>query len=604
MNTDAQNNKFNEVEFLTKASECQQSIGDEVYDNLCKLIQVTFDVRAVSFYSFLKSTNVYSLRAFSGFKVEDYSQLTIKADAIAIESVKQNKVCLIEDVSDANGYNNKRLVEKYQLKKMICVPIFSANLFSERKSWQGEILGIFCIYPNSGADTEVLVSACERFSSLIAQTIKSSVSYSRLIFLDQLRSCILTSKDIGSFFHKTLDVAKNFCNIEAASIFIYDDRSSILRLSKTTGLKASKENSENREIFYRLSDTNNTVSAFIKGYTHAHIWGKGDSVKLRFLEKLKGARKASLYIPISVSQNVIERISKNNPNHNCYGVLRLVNRSVKFGSNKHSSCFGWEDVYMAEFMAELLAIQSYAYESIMKKEHIVEKSLHSLQSNVMAVLGNLEILQERAGIKDNISSLFSYTIPNSLAQLESINQQLTMFSTGAINFKSINLEGIKLGGEVMSKIREFAQKIKYNYGVERVDLDLDSFLGERIRKLPLVLGNSEMCLNLLKNIVENAIKYSGSNFCKIKFDWKREDEFLSVFVSDEGIGIPDDEMEYVFYEGYQAPNGRELRTSGTGVGLYQCKVIIELMEGNIEVMKESISGTAICIKFRIWNHKI
>jgi len=99
-------------------------------------------------------------------------------------------------------------------------------------------------------------------------------------------------------------------------------------------------------------------------------------------------------------------------------------------------------------------------------------------------------------------------------------------------------------------------------------------------KLPLLDIDEEKVGIALENFIENAVKYTappGSVSVKVT----KERENVSVEVSDTGIGVPKDQASRVFEKFFRGENAQLYQTSGTGLGLYVSKNIIENHDGAI-----------------------
>ncbi|MCL5959241.1 MAG: cell wall metabolism sensor histidine kinase WalK [Chloroflexi bacterium] len=112
--------------------------------------------------------------------------------------------------------------------------------------------------------------------------------------------------------------------------------------------------------------------------------------------------------------------------------------------------------------------------------------------------------------------------------------------------------------------------------------------GER----PVVVhGDREKIEQVLTHIVGNAIKYSpDGGSIEVRID--RQEGFVQVSVSDQGIGIPAEKQAHVFERFYQAHSGPRGYSKGMGIGLHICREIISLHGGQIWVRSEEGKGSA------------
>ncbi|MDE5769696.1 MAG: HAMP domain-containing histidine kinase [Oscillospiraceae bacterium] len=122
-----------------------------------------------------------------------------------------------------------------------------------------------------------------------------------------------------------------------------------------------------------------------------------------------------------------------------------------------------------------------------------------------------------------------------------------------------------------------------------------SFNAEK-KQIP-VIYNPESCIAVfdpkwtqeaLFNILDNAVKYSPEN-SKIQIIIKSFEMFVSIEVSDSGIGISEEELPKIFRRFYRGQNVRE--QNGVGIGLYLSRQIVEEQGGYIQVESKIGKGT-------------
>ncbi len=108
--------------------------------------------------------------------------------------------------------------------------------------------------------------------------------------------------------------------------------------------------------------------------------------------------------------------------------------------------------------------------------------------------------------------------------------------------------------------------------------------------LPSVLADPELIEEVLANLMENAIKYSP-NGGKIRLSGSLAGKMMKVTVSDEGMGIPAEELPHIFERFHRLENSLAQATKGVGLGLYICRSIIEAHGGTIEASSQLGKGS-------------
>jgi two-component system sensor histidine kinase VicK len=112
--------------------------------------------------------------------------------------------------------------------------------------------------------------------------------------------------------------------------------------------------------------------------------------------------------------------------------------------------------------------------------------------------------------------------------------------------------------------------------------------------LPNIRADRDGMEQVLLNILTNAIKYTEDNGT-IKVDARNRDSFIDLRISDNGIGIPEEDVGRIFERFYRVEKGRSRDMGGTGLGLSIAKEIIEAHDGTIEITSKKNQGTLVRI---------
>ncbi|MBZ0286308.1 MAG: cell wall metabolism sensor histidine kinase WalK, partial [Anaerolineae bacterium] len=107
---------------------------------------------------------------------------------------------------------------------------------------------------------------------------------------------------------------------------------------------------------------------------------------------------------------------------------------------------------------------------------------------------------------------------------------------------------------------------------------------------PVIQGDEARLRRVLDNLLSNAIKYSPEGGT-IEVGGKADDQSVTVYVRDEGVGIRPADQEHVFDRFYRVDGALSRKTQGTGLGLYLAKAIIEAHNGTIQVKSKPGEGS-------------
>ncbi len=105
-----------------------------------------------------------------------------------------------------------------------------------------------------------------------------------------------------------------------------------------------------------------------------------------------------------------------------------------------------------------------------------------------------------------------------------------------------------------------------------------------------IKGTHEQLSILLKNLIDNAIKYSNKSDT-IDVELYEKPDVVVFSVKDKGIGIPDKEKEKIFDRFYRSEKSEELGIEGNGLGLSIVKSIVDEFSGKIEILNNKPVGT-------------
>lgn len=99
---------------------------------------------------------------------------------------------------------------------------------------------------------------------------------------------------------------------------------------------------------------------------------------------------------------------------------------------------------------------------------------------------------------------------------------------------------------------------------------------------------------VLENIIDNASKYSEEGM-KVDVSIDRKMDSITIKISDHGVGIKRSDQDRLFEKFFRIDNPLSTLVGGTGLGLYWAKKIVDLHDGNIDVVSEESKGTTFII---------
>jgi two-component system phosphate regulon sensor histidine kinase PhoR len=236
------------------------------------------------------------------------------------------------------------------------------------------------------------------------------------------------------------------------------------------------------------------------------------------------------------------------------------------------------------FIINIENITEYAKLENMRKEFVANVS-HELKTPITSIQGFIETLKMTDNLDEDTKNRFLTIIENEATRLTRLIDDILLLSTieNKTKKKVEKVDLFEVFEEVHEVINYIAKKknIKVKYDFENKDIDLWEYSGY-IRQI-------------LLNIISNAIKYTGENG-KVSIKQYIKSEKVFIEVKDNGIGIPEEDIERIFERFYRVDKARSRSVGGTGLGLAITKHMVKALNGNIKVESELGVGSKFIIE--------
>jgi signal transduction histidine kinase/putative methionine-R-sulfoxide reductase with GAF domain len=220
------------------------------------------------------------------------------------------------------------------------------------------------------------------------------------------------------------------------------------------------------------------------------------------------------------------------------------------------------------------------------KSNFVATMSHEFRTPLTSIKAYCDTLIKNADSVDrDLLKEFLYVIDEESGRLMTLVEDILDFSqleSGALKFerRPCNLNQIMIGA---------AAELSKNFELKEVTLRED------IPKENVVVHAER---DLLRQLVVNLL-HNASKFCKAKGNvWMRlEEEVASarIVVEDDGVGIPEDQLDKVFDQFYQVDSSDTREHGGSGLGLALCRSVVEWHEGRIWVQNMNGGGARFVV---------
>lgn len=224
---------------------------------------------------------------------------------------------------------------------------------------------------------------------------------------------------------------------------------------------------------------------------------------------------------------------------------------------------------LANTLNELLNRLQQSFEL---QQRFISNASHELSTPLTSISSQLEVSLQKERSAEEYRKVME-SIYQDVYHMGKLTQTLLEFAKASGNQGGLEINPIRIDEIILRMPSEIA-KINPAYSVL---LEFKK-LPEDEQKL-LVLGNEALLLTAIKNIILNACKYSENQQAVISLTTDNDDIVISV--QDNGPGIPQKDIEYIFQPFYRSEQNRQ--AGGFGLGLSLAERIIKLHKGVITV---------------------
>ncbi|MFB1080790.1 ATP-binding protein [Jeotgalibacillus sp. JSM ZJ347] len=140
------------------------------------------------------------------------------------------------------------------------------------------------------------------------------------------------------------------------------------------------------------------------------------------------------------------------------------------------------------------------------------------------------------------------------------------------------------------KVNEFSSRVltKFKLGLNDLDISMDFQTG--LEDSTVVIIDPDRIEQVLTNLLDNAIRHTKPGG-EITISAQKETQFIRFDVIDNGVGIPEEDLPFIFERFYKADKARTRGRAGTGLGLAIVKNLIEAHKGKIKAESKLDQGT-------------
>ncbi len=217
------------------------------------------------------------------------------------------------------------------------------------------------------------------------------------------------------------------------------------------------------------------------------------------------------------------------------------------------------------------------------KKDFVSNVSHELKTPIAVLKGAIETIESEEDLK--VIKKFAKMSRNRINQMDSLINDLLVLAKLESKEEKIEKKPVKLYQLVLNVFKDL-EEIAYEKGIT---------LKNEVKKDFVIFADEKKFNILLKNLVENAIKYNKQNGT-VTVSSIKENGYSFIQVEDTGIGIPKESLPLIFERFYRVDKSRSRNIGGTGLGLSIVKHITESHNGKVYVESEFSKGSKFIVK--------
>jgi signal transduction histidine kinase len=223
-----------------------------------------------------------------------------------------------------------------------------------------------------------------------------------------------------------------------------------------------------------------------------------------------------------------------------------------------------------------------------KRRNILISTMgYELRTPLNLIIGFADILlKEYSGAINKEQAEQLMIIKNNSRHLLSLINDVVEIGRIELTRERLSLTNLNLNRLISEIIGSFKP------AVEKKGLSIETIIPDRIE----IFSDEKKIRQILINLLSNAIKFTEKG--GIRIEVVDAQDFVDIIVQDTGCGIAQEDMKYLFEPfGITHFKNRPV-VEGTGLGLYICKRIVNLLKGEIFVESQQNKGTKFVVKFK------
>jgi len=223
--------------------------------------------------------------------------------------------------------------------------------------------------------------------------------------------------------------------------------------------------------------------------------------------------------------------------------------------------------------------------AVEKERQFTSDASHELRTPLTVIKGTLEVLIRKPRTQEEYQEKINYCVAE-VNRLNHLVDQLLLLARFEDQQQLVKKEKVSLNLLIPEVLSRFSNNIQS----KKISISADFQQDFNVISDPYLISI------ILNNLISNALKYSENN-SKLTISFSEENNKVKCTIIDNGIGIPEADLQKIFHQFYRSNAGKHPEIKGSGLGLAIVKKLCLLLAVEIEVSSQENFGTKIILSF-------
>lgn len=330
--------------------------------------------------------------------------------------------------------------------------------------------------------------------------------------------------------------------------------------------------------FLGYEKTKKALRIFFNKYNISEDTDLADARLINFSEKLLtgtvGSASAKILIQSVVKEEEVSLIE----------VLKVLEESKE--AKTQSRILTEKSEELSLLANQLKNANKELVEKDIQKDEFLDTVAHEIKTPLTGIRASTELLLDDDEMPAEIKSQFLSNILQDSERLSRLINNILDFEKLANNKQELSIDQSDISKTLSKTIRI----LKTNADKKNVQIILKNNYSVKL------LYDEDRMIQVFTNIISNAIKFCEPDRGKILLDYRLGNNHLEISIKDNGKGVSDEDVAFIFDKFYQSKNQNTIKPEGTGLGLAISKQIVEKHNGKIWLHKTSKNGSEFKVK--------